>query len=290
MTRYGEPIQYVDLDPHERRGMFVEFFDEWTEQLDAAPHRHAYHEIIWLTAGSGRHTIDGRLIEIAADTVTLVTEGQVHAFQHVTDLAGYAVCFTDAFLGPELFGGDRSYRTLFNYLGGDQALRIPARERKPGVALLGLIVGEYERRPRPASPDLLRHLVHALLFQVERIAAEQRRNQLDTSRDEQRLTLSFLTLLEEQFRREHHVAFYAETLQTSPSRLTTALQRALGKPPKRVILDRLLLEARRLLQFTDLPVQEVARQLGFADPFHFSKLVKRELGASPQRYRQEQGR
>ena len=75
------------------------------------------------------------------------------------------------------------------------------------------------------------------------------------------------------------------SLQVSPDRLAEALQQQVGKPTKRVILERILLEARRYLQFTDLSAKEIAARLGYRDPFHFSRVFKQSVGLSPSDYR-----
>jgi AraC family transcriptional regulator of arabinose operon len=47
--------------------------------------------------------------------------------------------------------------------------------------------------------------------------------------------------------------------------------------------------ARRLLATTDLPVQAVARQVGYADPLYFSRVFRREVGKSPTGFREATG-
>src|SRR5215218_7012070 len=50
------------------------------------PHRHAYHELIWVREGSGRHLIDGEPVEFGPHTLTLIAKGQVHQFQRAEDV------------------------------------------------------------------------------------------------------------------------------------------------------------------------------------------------------------
>ena len=45
------------------------------------PHRHAYHELIWVRDGQGRHLIDGEPVEFGPRTLTLIAKGQVHQFR-----------------------------------------------------------------------------------------------------------------------------------------------------------------------------------------------------------------
>ncbi|HEV3363705.1 MAG TPA: helix-turn-helix transcriptional regulator, partial [Acidimicrobiia bacterium] len=70
-----------------------------------------------------------------------------------------------------------------------------------------------------------------------------------------------------------------------PVRLSAILTRVLGITTKRAIDDRLVLEAKRLLRHTSLPLKEIATELGYADQFHLSKVFKRLTGLSPHDYR-----
>src|SRR5262245_66577033 len=55
------------------------------------PHRHAYHELIWVREGSGRHLIDGDPVEFGPRTLTLIAKGQVQQLQRAADVdAGVA--------------------------------------------------------------------------------------------------------------------------------------------------------------------------------------------------------
>jgi len=282
-------IDYVQLNATPTPTIFVDYFNDWTDDPESlyVPHRHAYHELLWFQAGHGMHRIDDRLVPIMASTLTLIAQGQVHSFREVKDLAGYAVCFTDDFLGPQTPLHTPSYRTVFNYLHGDQTLAIPPDDRADTEALLDLIVREYARTVESRDTPILHHLVHALLLQIERMSRRQQQVRVPITPTQDGLYWSFVHLLEQHFSTHHNVGFYAQALHCTPDQLSSIIHAVLGKPTKRVIADRVLLEARRHLQFTTLSIKEIAHALGFADPFHFSKRFKQGTGLAPQAYRQQ---
>jgi AraC family 4-hydroxyphenylacetate 3-monooxygenase operon regulatory protein len=74
---------------------------------------------------------------------------------------------------------------------------------------------------------------------------------------------------------------YASELHLTESRLTDICRRFANRPPKRLIFDRQLREARRLLLFSDSAVSEIAWQLGFKDPAYFARFFNRLVGCSP---------
>jgi AraC family transcriptional regulator, transcriptional activator of pobA len=96
-----------------------------------------------------------------------------------------------------------------------------------------------------------------------------------------------MPLLEQHFADRHDVQYYADALHMSPANLSRQLQALLGKTTKQLIDERIVLEARRLLQYTPQSVGEIAYALGYSDQFHLSKTFKRLIGVSPQEYREQ---
>jgi AraC family transcriptional regulator, transcriptional activator of pobA len=78
---------------------------------------------------------------------------------------------------------------------------------------------------------------------------------------------------------------YADELRVPQSALSRALTHITGRATKELITDRRMLEAARLLRFTDLTVGEVAYRAGFADQLYFSRAFKRRSGEAPMAYR-----
>ncbi|HYE04091.1 MAG TPA: AraC family transcriptional regulator [Planctomycetota bacterium] len=71
--------------------------------------------------------------------------------------------------------------------------------------------------------------------------------------------------------------------------LTQAFRAVFGRSPTDWLIDARLREARALLRTTEEPIGRVGLRVGIADPFYFSKLFKRRVGVSPQRYRAGEG-
>ncbi|MEF2277286.1 AraC family transcriptional regulator [Deinococcus sp. YIM 134068] len=239
------------------------------------PHRHDFQEVIWIHSGTGTHTIDGREGELRGPCVSLIARGQVHAFREMRELNGYAVAFTEALLG----GTDH---LLFNHARGDRTFAAPPEVQAAAEGVLALAAREYERVGESSDFSLLRPLTEALLVLVRRAVAAAPG---DLAPAEARLAERFLELLERDFAAHHDVGHYAGGLNVSAKHLSRATNAALGRGAKALIQDRVLLEARRLLSFTDLSVKEVTARVGFADPFGFSRAFKAAVGVPPQEFR-----
>ena len=102
---------------------------------------------------------------------------------------------------------------------------------------------------------------------------------------EGRLHRRFAELLERDYARHHDTSHYAEALGVPQATLSRALAAVTGRTTKDLITDRVMLEAARLLRFTDHSVNEIAFATGFQDQLYFSRAFKRRLGEAPTAYR-----
>ena len=96
-------------------------------------------------------------------------------------------------------------------------------------------------------------------------------------------------LIEAHFREWHRPSQYATALHISGSALARLTGRHLHKTPTELIMERLLLEAKRLLHFTTMSVKEIAFHLGFGDFGYFGRLFKKHAGVTPTEYRHRVG-
>jgi AraC family transcriptional activator of pobA len=95
----------------------------------------------------------------------------------------------------------------------------------------------------------------------------------------------FQGLVERDFARRHRVSDYASALGLTPGHLNALCRTQLRQTASACIHGRQVLEAKRLLLYSDLTVAEVADRLGFGDPAYFSRFFRREAGSAPAAYR-----
>jgi AraC family transcriptional activator of pobA len=262
----------------------------WVDSMEVAPddarepHRHDYHELIWVRDGSGRHLLDGSPVPARPRTLTLIGRGQVHVFECARGIDGAVVRFRE-----ELVLGGGAERAAPGWLlagRGGRTVSVPGGSVEPLEALIGALDSEAVRPPDPRSPELQRHLVSVLLLWIERWYDASRTEHRDADDAEVQLHRRFAELLERDFARHHDAGHYADALAVPPAALSRALVQVTGRPTKELVTDRVMLQAARLLRFTDLPVQEIAFRTGFEDPLYFSRAFKRRNGEAPVAYRE----
>lgn len=95
----------------------------------------------------------------------------------------------------------------------------------------------------------------------------------------------FMQLLAEYNKRERNVSFYAQHLKITPKYLSSVVKEVSGKTAAKWIDESVILEAKALLKYSGLSIQEIAYQLNFSTQSFFGKYFKQHTGSSPSRYK-----
>ena len=141
---------------------------------------------------------------------------------------------------------------------------------------------EYQRSEMWQQSMLAAYLT-VLLTYLSRLYTEQF-NDKNISSDKL-LLKSFQEKINERFRELHEVGDYALLLNISAGHLSDVVKIQSGKPAIKHILERLTLEAKRLLFHTDHSLKEIAFDLGFSDASYFNRFFKRQTGVTPAEHR-----
>jgi len=131
--------------------------------------------------------------------------------------------------------------------------------------------------------EMLRILLKRFIIRCTRLARLQL---LETSGDEQEIDLvrQFNVLVEEHFWTKKTVGEYADLLFKSPKTIGNLFSMYTQTTPLQVIHERVILEAKRMLLFTELSIKEIGSKLGYEDTAQFSKFFKKQAGQTPKEF------
>jgi AraC family transcriptional regulator, transcriptional activator of pobA len=149
--------------------------------------------------------------------------------------------------------------------------------------LLQVFIDEFQTEDN-IQGEMLMMLLKRLIILCTRWAKQQYITTL--SDDKMEIIRKFNLLVEDHYHAEHSVQFYAEQLHKSPKTLSNLFAIYNQRSPLTIIQDRVVLEARRLLTYTDKSSKEIAFEIGFEDAAHFSHFFKKQTGQSPTGFRQ----
>ncbi len=252
---------------------------------NAFPHKQNYIEIIWITKGSGTLIMDMEKFTLQPDSIFCVTPGQLHQLKHDEYAEGYVLSFTDSFLHM----GEQEFDLMYNS-GLFQAL-----SRSAGIRLDADIAGEMQEIAMKMQKEsnnvylfraeMLRRYLKIFLIYITR----QLQSPLQTIIQTRNLELAekFKSLVEEHFKTHRKVADYAKLLAVTPNYLNEIIKKITAYPASHHIRQRIILEAKRRVVYSDECMKEVAWYLGFSDIAHFSKFFKNATGTTFTDFRKE---
>ncbi|MET8903417.1 AraC family transcriptional regulator [Streptomyces sp. NPDC048232] len=250
-------------------------------------HRIDFHVVMLFTGGPVRHMIDFTEYEATAGDLLWIRPGQVHRFSPDSEYRGTVLTMQPGFLPRATVEATGLYRyDLPPLLRPDEA-------RLAGLtAALGQLRREYEDAttlPLSLHTAVLRHTLSAFLLRLAHLAVSSAQAAREGRADppwDTTFTL-FREAVERGFATNHSVSAYADALGYSRRTLVRAVRAATGETPKGFIDKRVVLEARRLLAHTEMPIGRVGAAVGFPDAANFSKFFQQHTDQTPAAFRAE---
>lgn len=253
----------------------------------SVPHRHNYYEMFIMIKGGGNHEIDFVNYQIADHSIHFVSPGQVHNVKRELDTFGYVILFSRDFHSPVSDNKDLLFELPFlNNNGPAPVLNMKEDEMNLFIPIIELLLKEQEKKSIHQE-EILRSYLNIMLMQANRFYTSKNPEALSITN--QSLYNRFRILLEKNFTKLHKVKEYAEMLNTTEKTLNEHTKKITGKTASDQIYDRIILEAKRLLNHSDLSTKEIAFFLNYQDPAHFNKFFRTQTGQSPGEFKENNG-
>ncbi|MEO8516873.1 MAG: helix-turn-helix domain-containing protein [Flavobacterium sp.] len=249
-------------------------------------HRIGFYHIIWFQQGNPSHLVDFKSIKIKPNTLLFLNKDTVQRFDGKTKFEGKAILFTDSFFCKT--EADTKYlrdSILFNDLFSVSQIQIQ-EQVNVFADLLQSMANELQKVKDNFQEDILQNLLHNFLLLSERERRKQDFTEIKKGADLDFVML-FKDLLEINFKSQKQVNFYAKALIITEKRLNQATSKVLGKTPKEIIDDRIILEAKRILAHTTESIKEIGYGLGFEEPTNFIKYFKKHALVTPVEFREK---
>ena len=178
---------------------------------------------------------------------------------------------------------------LFLKFVENPALTLTPEESRSMRGMIAQIERETRGPETHFSFDIVSGLIAATIYKVGDIMyhylAEHPEGQNNSHNRAEEYFKQFTHLLGEHFREERSVGFYARQLCITPKYLTTLIKRISGKSVSEWIDNYVILEAKTLLKYSNMSVQEIAYYLNFPNQSFFGSYFKRNTGMSPSQYK-----
>jgi AraC-like DNA-binding protein len=270
--------------PSNKTEFEINLFEDMVEPDVDDVHKHNFYEILWVDEGTSQQTIDFQTYQLGPKSLFFISPGQVHEFEAWQGLRGGTIMFTEDFFLRNQQNKDRLFEISFlDNVYFNPNLFLGCQDFAMFRNYINMLLVEHNRQD--ANPEILQSLLHILLLQVQRsIKAES--NQ-PTERRNIILFKQFKNLLEAGFTEGKKVADYAKDLNITQHHLNRIAKVLAGQTAGTVIKSRTLLEAKRLLSYSDYSIAEIASHLHYFDASYFSKTFKSMTGQSPLEFKMQ---
>lgn len=285
-------IEILGLDKFQGKNVLPEFYVNTlanhlvTSHLHIEkPHKHDFYATMVFTAGSGKHHIDFNSYEVRPGRVFAMSPGQVHHWELSQDADGFIFFHSKPFYEMRYADEKLSDYAFFSDLESVNSVEIPHEELESFVDFFRQMV-----HVEIADDKAKRHFIIALITQVY-IRMQSRVPDADPTRKISNYATSFAKfsrLLETHFRSEKSPENYASKLNMTARHLNRINRETVGKSTSEIIVERVVLEAKRMLIHSGGNLSEVASTLGYDDYAYFSKLFRKKVGMTASEFLKKQ--
>lgn len=260
------------------------------KRLDSLPqydpsvaHKHNYYQIFYIQDAQGYIEIDYEEMILENNCLYFVSPGQVHRLVCKGGLMGYVIHFSNEFY--ELASVKQLSLLDLAYLNNNSSL--------PVVSLASVAIAEFdfifdalfvEFSKECYSQTILWSYLNILLLRSDSYY-EPQHGEKYLLYNASSIILQYKKMIDSHFMQMQSVQSYADKLCVSPEYLNDECKKVLTKNASELIADRITLEAKRMLVYSDRSNKEIAFSLNFNDPSYFSRFFKKKTGFSPKEFR-----
>lgn len=277
------------MDAYLPHGINFTYFELKEEEIDHAilrsdkniVHRDDYYLFLFLETAEVTLTIDFEEVQLGENSVLYVRPGQVHFASAIRGVKGSSLAIDSTLV-------DKDYKKLFEAQFLTQRPVFLKPPVLPTMSETARLLNSFMQAPQTAfSNNIILNLANVFIGIIAGQYTRQHKNLLQGKSRSALIAHRFKELLSENYRTVKSPTQYAKALNYSLSHLNESVKTITGYPVSYWIHQQVILEAKRLLYYTDMEVKEIAFALGYEDHTYFSRLFSGIAGFSPGAFRRK---
>lgn len=273
--------QFHDHDSHDEFHVnTLENHIETRHKDIALPHKHNFYLAILFTRGSGMHEVDFTSYNVMPGALFFLNPGQTHHWDLSADTRGYIFFHTQSFYDMHYNRNKISDYPFFYSMHNSPMLQLKGDTYNDVCELFKRLLSE-SRRNEVLKTEKLLSLMDLVYIESTRIYIQQNENNIPAQSHYSIKFRQLEELVEKNFREHKSASHYAEKLNMSSKHLNRITQAVAGKTTSDVILDRVLLEAKKELLLQRGSFAQISQALGYEDYAYFSRLFRKKVGVTP---------
>ncbi len=244
------------------------------------PHKLKHAAICICTAGHCTLKINLQTYEIESPMLVTLMPGQIiESIDQSANFDGHTIVLSKRFIDMlNLPGWQQQYMTLFN----NPVNEIPADALRHLQIFYTILHKAASDEENPFRLQVIENLIR--VFYYGGVSKFHNRDNRTTA-SKNSIVERFIELVQEHYRDERLIGFYADKLCITPKYLSKLVKENTGRSAGEWIESHVILEARAMLQSSDMTIQQIAASLNFPNQSFFGKYFKRATGLSPKQFR-----
>jgi AraC-like DNA-binding protein len=245
------------------------------------PHRHNFYLLVFFTNGSGTHEVDFDRFAIQPGSAFVLQPGQMHHWVLSEDIEGFIVFYSAEMYN--LYFGNKSiedYPFYFSIQNSPEIV-LDEQEIKSVLPYFESLITETQMH-KLLQRDKIMNLLDIIHIELARKYNEIHVHETHSYNVKIK---NLEQLLEKKYKEEKSAAFYASELNITLKHLNRICNEILKKTTTEVIVDRIILEAKRMLLDKNWTVNEIAFALGYEDYSYFTRMFKKYTTMTPTAFR-----
>jgi len=250
-------------------------------------HANDFYSVILFTRGEGSIVVNNDSYPVLPRTLCIIAPHQMHSFEGLIDAEGYVFFFCQDFYVEE-FSFIRllnafAYTSLTATKVGVPCIELSETEFTSFISLLNSIQTEYESYTQSNnSAIIIRSQLNILILKLTELYEIKSGK---TNNNDSIIIHTLSQLVDSYFIKEQQLGFYTSAFNMSESQLNDICNKHFNSGLKKILQNRLMQEARKLLLSSELSISEIAFKLNFEDNSYFCKVFKNKTGLTPKRFR-----
>lgn len=276
-TETESPLNIVEKD-----FLIFKFSDISQSRKYMPPYRRGFYQITLIqNFGKSKVVINDKKIELSNDVIFFVRPDQILSWVRDSSVQGYMLYFKDDFINLSSPPLDSSF-VFFNPYSKN-IIEPKIEEVNTFRKYFSILYNEQNESVMPYGRSILKHQLSVLLYKCQELYDRYILN--NSSAKEERLAITYKRYVDDHYQEIKKIGEYAQLMNISANYLSQIIKEQTGDSAKSILDKRIILEAKNMIQYTDMTVSEIAYNLGYNEPTHFSRLFRRYVQKSPKEYR-----
>ncbi len=280
----------LDADALNEGLLVYDNFDRYAKRHNSQPEHFPVKledlMIAFCTNGYSTARIGYREIRINKNSFIILFPNKI--FQPLETSEDFRMCLIFADKNFFHFPQEYSYkqaRDMFTILADHPSHALPEKTMEEMLHIYSLIKNKIREKGHNYRKEIVYNYMLTMFYNIADVILSDEKKRTTPATHREKIFYQFIKEVEENFRKERSVLFYADKLCLTPKYISTLVHEVSGRTPSDWIKVFVLLEAKALLKSTNFTIQQISDQLNFPTQSYFGRYFKNNTGMSPKQYR-----